>query len=79
MSDDVVLTVWVVYYGARNHPPGTWVLRGQDVVRGALEPRPHEIFHECSSLEHARALVPPGLVRFPHQPSEDPTIVESWL
>lgn len=25
-----MLTVWVIYYGAKNHPPGKWVVRAQD-------------------------------------------------
>lgn len=81
MSD--VLTIWVIYYGASNHPPGKWVVRAQDVSRPAsLNPdgvRPHEVFFECDSLLEARAKVPPGLYRMDRQPGDDPVIVETWL
>lgn len=80
---DAVLTIWVIYYGASNHPPGKWVTRAQDATRpGVLVPdgvRPHEVFFECNSLLEARAKVPPGLYRMDRHPSDDPTIVESWL
>lgn len=86
-----MLTFWVIYYGAKNHPPGKWVLRAQDVsmplpggmlAAGETEPgiRPHEMFHECDSLEEARAKLPRGLVRMPHQEGlEDRCIVETWF
>jgi hypothetical protein len=77
MSTVDVLTIWVVYYGARNHPPGKWVVRPQSVERGNI--RPHAIFHECNSLLEARAKVPLGLVCMGRDPSDDPTIVEAWL
>jgi hypothetical protein len=76
MSGDT-LTVWVIYYGASNHPRGVWVVRPQDVVGGRI--RPHEVFHECRTLIEARAKIPPGLYRMPRDPSDDPVIVESWL
>lgn len=75
---DRILTVWVIYFGASNHPPGKWVLRAQDVMRdGAV--RPHEIFHECNSLVEARAKVPHGLVPLERMPADDPVIVETWF
>ncbi len=78
------LTIWVIYYGASNHPPGKWVVRAQDV--GGVSPlespdriRRHRMFFECDSLEEARAKVPIGLYRMPRDPSDDPVIVETWL
>jgi hypothetical protein len=76
---EAVLTFWVIYYGARNHPPGVWVVRAQDVVRGSMEPRPHAVFIECSSLAAARAAVPRGLTCIVRSPDDDPVIVESWF
>jgi hypothetical protein len=88
MSD--FLTIWVIYYGASNHPPGKWVVRAQDVMpaggriiseHSRAEPgiRPHELFFECDSLEEARTKVPEGLYRMPRQFGDDPVIVECWL
>ena len=85
-----MLTIWVIYYGAKNHPPGKWVVRAQDTQAalesalarpGETEPgiRPHETFYECDSLEEARAKVPIGLYRMGRQPGDDPVIVECWL
>lgn len=77
------LTIWVIYYGATNHPPGKWVVRAQDAGVSPLECpdriRRHELFFECDSLEEARAKVPEGLYRMPRQPGDDPVIVECWL
>jgi hypothetical protein len=86
-----VLTLWVIYYGASNHPPGKWVVRAQDaqapLAGGVLRAgetehgiRPHATFYECDSLAEARAKIPIGLVRMPHHEGlEDPVIVETWL
>lgn len=90
MKNGDVLTIWVIYYGAKNHPPGKWVVRAQDVtgdtsvlIRRAseVEPgvRPHETFFECDSLEEARAKVPEGLYRMERHPQDDPVIVETWF
>jgi hypothetical protein len=73
-----ILTVWVIYYGATNHPRGVWVVRPQDVTNGSTI-QPHAIFHECRSLEEARAKVPEGLCRMNRHPSDDPVIVETWI
>lgn len=85
-----MLTLWVIYYGASNHPPGKWVVRAQDaraplgggmLRAGETEPgvRPHETLHECDSLAEARAKIPLGLERVPNHGGEDPAIVETWL
>lgn len=71
------ITFWVIYHGARNHPPGVWVVRAQDVIDGVVRPR--ETFVQCGSLEEARRHVPPGCVPFERDPSDDPVIVESWM
>ena len=73
-----ILTVWVIYYGASNHPPGTWVVRAQDVLTDNTI-RPHEVFFECDSLDQARGKVPAGLIRYDRRAADDPVIVESWL
>lgn len=78
MSGDPLLTVWVIYYGASNHPPGKWVLRPQDAMRDGTI-RPHEVFHECNSLAEARAMVPEGCVCLQRMPEDDPVIVETWI
>ena len=85
-----MLTIWVIYYGAKNHPPGKWVVRAQDVTApsspalvrpGETEPgiRPHDVFFECDRLEEARAKVPEGLYRMDRHPTDDPVIVETWF
>lgn len=79
-----MLTFWVIYYGASNHPPGKWVVRAQDA--GGVSPlespdgiRRHQVFFECDSLEEARAKVPEGLYRMDRHPGDDPVIVETWF
>ena len=77
------LTIWVIYYGAKNHPPGKWVVRAQDAGVSPLEApdgiRRHQVFHECDSLLEARAKIPEGLYRSPRDPNDDPVIVETWF
>lgn len=78
-----MLTFWVIYYGASNHPPGKWVVRAQDAGVSPLESpdgiRRHQVFFECDSLEEARAKVPEGLYRMPRVAEDDPVIVEMWF
>lgn len=78
-----MITLWVIYHGASNHPPGKWVVRAQDAGVSPVESpdriRRHEVFHECDSLVEARAKVPPGLHRMGRHPSDDPVIVETWF
>jgi hypothetical protein len=78
-----VLTVWVIYYGAKNHPPGKWVVRAQDAGVSELESpdriRRHQVFFECDSLEEARSKVPEGLQRMSRWTQDDPAIVETWF
>lgn len=77
------LTIWVIYFGATNHPAGKWVVRAHDVIRpedGKLaEIRPRQGYLACDSLEEARAKVPPGRVRMLPGRNDDPVIVESWV
>lgn len=73
------LTVWVVY----DHPsdfPDHVVVRGQDIVRGQLDPVPHKNALLFASLDDARAVLQrEGLTRVPRHPSDDGRIVESWV
>ena len=71
------LTFWVIWFGARNHPAGKWVMRPQTV--SAAGTRVHEKFFECDSLLEARSKIPPGLVRWDRMPGDDPAIVETWF
>lgn len=75
---EVGLTIWVIYFGARNHPKGKWVVRPQDAMNDGTV-RPHEVFFECDSLLEARAKVPVGLMHWERYPGDDPTIVETWM
>ena len=77
MTDEHKLTQWVIYFGATNHPPGTWVVRAWDILPGKLVP--HALMHECRSLFEARCKVPEGLFRLNRQPDDDPCIVEVWI
>jgi hypothetical protein len=77
MRDGSVLTLWVIYYGASNHPAGKWVVRPQSIENGRV--RPHEVFHECDSLIEARAKVPEGLHNLGRYAEDDPVIVETWV
>jgi hypothetical protein len=78
-----MLTIWVIYYGASNHPPGKWVVRAQDAGVSAMESpdgiRRHAVFFECDSLEEARAKVPEGLQRMSRWTQDDLAIVETWF
>lgn len=78
MADDV-LVVWTIFMDPTDAPPGfRYVVRGFDCGPNG-ESLPHPTAVAAKTLAIARSLVPPGLVRFPRDPSDDPKIVESWL
>lgn len=77
-AGEVVLTLWVIF----DHPydyPYNWVLRGNDIIRGATEPRPQDHVYLCNSLEEARAALPPGMHCLGREPDDDPKIFEVWV
>jgi hypothetical protein len=68
---------WVIYHGAKEHPPGAWVVRRWDIYRAALVPTLE--VHECASLEEARDRVPPSQCLMARSPEDNPAIVEVWI
>jgi hypothetical protein len=79
MTDADTLTVWTIFREPRDSPPGyRFVVRGFDVGPNG-ESVPHPTAVAAMTLAGARAVVPPGLVRWPRDPGDDPVIVESWI
>jgi ribosomal protein L37E len=66
------LIFWTIY-----EKPHHWVVRGQETAPGGLFV--HLFAFAGSSLDEARAALPPGLVRMARNPKDDPTIVEVWF
>jgi len=78
MADDV-LVVFTIFQDPTDRPPGyRYVVRAFDVGPNG-ETLPHQTAVAALTLAGARAVIPPGLVRFPRDPTDDPKIVESWL
>lgn len=75
-NDRAVLNMWVVYDHPKDYPNG-FVTRRWEIRPGEPEATPDAIY--TSSLERARALIPPGLHRMERNPEDDPVIVEVWL
>lgn len=69
-----VLTQYTIYERPRDYPEG-FVVRAWHIMPGRAEPGEART---ASTLEEARALVPPGLICFARTPDDDPTIVETW-
>lgn len=87
------LTIWVIYYNPRDYP-GKYVTRAQDIVRGNTEPVIRSDCTVHDSLDAAREAVPrfqhhsmggdgrvyaSEYVLVARHPSDDPTIVETWI
>ena len=66
------LELFVIYDHPKDYP-------GHFVVRRWLGVKPTQDFAIADTLESARAEVPDGLLRLPHQPGEDATIAETWI
>ena len=72
------LRVIVVYHHARDYPQFNFVARQFFLVAGRLWPQP-TLFATGETLRAVRDAVPPWMVCIPHQPGEDPVIVETWV
>lgn len=71
------MKAYTIFYDHPNHP-GMYVmvvnLIGKGTVRTISEPQAFK------SLNEARRAIPdPNVVRFPRDPSDDKTVVETWL
>ncbi len=70
------VTIWTVY----QHPddyPDWWVLRGYDLLPGALQR--HRFFFTGRTLDEVRAKVPPATLCVGRQPADHPAIYECWV
>lgn len=77
MTDDVVMSQWVIYDSPLDYP-GLFVVR-RWVIRHGFGPTPTEDVSTASSLAQARRNVPEGLYRLHRAPEDDESIVEVWL
>jgi len=69
------LSIWTVYESPLDYPE-RFVAR-----RWTINPAPSPtddviVADDMSSLQ---AMMPPGMVRMPRQPGDDPVIVETWV
>jgi hypothetical protein len=64
--------LFVIYERPRDYP-------AHFVVRRWIGAEPTEDFAIADTLESARAELPHGLYRIPHQPGEDSVIAETWV
>ncbi|HXJ60733.1 MAG TPA: hypothetical protein VNU68_29160 [Verrucomicrobiae bacterium] len=74
-ADKYRLSIWTIYERPKDYPRH-FVVRRWTIGAG------QERAHECQladTLEEARKLVPPLLIRLDRQPNDDPVIVENWL
>ena len=70
------LELFVIYDHPLDYPGHFVVRRWYGDKRGCA---PTSDFAIADTLEAARAEVPAGLHRIPHQSGEDPVIAETWL
>jgi hypothetical protein len=58
--------------------PGVYVVRGFTITSGESIPDPDPTA-VVDSLDEARAALPPGLYSLGREPSDHPSIVETWI
>jgi hypothetical protein len=58
--------------------PGVYVVRGFTITGRRVDPRPGPDGRR-HSLDEARAALPPGLYSLGREPSDHPSIVETWI
>src|SRR3954463_3918910 len=77
IAESTIMIVWVI----TDHPkdyPDEYVLRPQFAVRGEPNGRASRMAWTSPDLDELRELVC-HLHRMPHQPGEDPVILETWI
>ena len=70
------LSIWPVYYQPADFP--TMFVARRWVVVGPVPLATDDVVF-AYNLERLRDQLPPGLVRLPPSPGDDPVIVESWI
>jgi hypothetical protein len=73
-------TKWLVIWTVTSDPsdyPGEFVARAHVVGQGGSGPTKYIV--RGKTLKDIHDQLPPGLVRFPRDDSDDPKIVESWM
>jgi len=81
MIDETDHEVWI--YAIYDHPddfPNEWVCRCWKVKGGEAFTAPATFYRTPHSLDELRFhLEARGLVRLPHDPRDDPKILECWM
>jgi hypothetical protein len=77
------LRIYAVYGPTTRDYPGRYVVRPFRIEPGRRDPVLEGLIVNAGSLEEARQLLhercPWANYRLPHQPGEDPVILESWF
>jgi hypothetical protein len=79
MSDNQVMTQYVIYHDTTDHP-GKYVVRKWTV--GPDGAKPDDLAQVCDTLPLARDVVAyhfPGAFRLDRNLEDDPVIVETWV
>ena len=76
-SPAALMDVWTIYRHPSDYPPGTWVARRSEVMKGATAVTGD--VRVAESREALEALLPPGLHPLPRMVGEDPVIVGHFI
>lgn len=76
MSHVEQLVIWTVFRYPRDFP-GFYVVRASDIEPNLCTPR--QVGCLCRTLEEARESVPLGLHNIGRHPTDDNSILESWI
>lgn len=86
MGDDDAVVFWTIYLGVGAGALPTlaqqtviYTVRRSRVMAGHPDPVNDAVGIYATSLEEARSVLPPGCWPFDRDPSDDPSIVESWM
>ncbi len=71
------LAIWTIYHRPRDMPGVEWCVRRWLIMDGRSTP--DLVAVPAKTLEAARQMVPPGLVRLDRLAEDDPVIVETWI
>lgn len=72
------LPMYVVFYHTTDYP-NRFVVRKFILAPKVNRPLSTDWAHVCDTYQEIEKHLPPGLVRFPREEEDEPTIVETWV
>lgn len=76
-TQDILSVNFAIYFNSIEYP-GKFAVRRWQIEKDAVEPQPYEAV-AFDTLAQARASLVPALRRVARDPTDDPSLIETWI